>query len=62
MVELTSFAPVSAVKMSIFNNRNLLFRDHCLLSINMTVEVLGADDGVDKLIAELDKRYKKDGT
>ena len=32
------------------------------VSINMTVEVLGADDGVDKLIAKLDKLYKKDGT
>lgn len=32
------------------------------VSINMTVEELGAEEGVDKLIAELDKLYKKDST
>ena len=32
------------------------------VSINMTIEELGAEDGVDKLIAELDKLYKKDST
>ncbi|XP_063690486.1 uncharacterized protein LOC134823063 [Bolinopsis microptera] len=32
------------------------------VSINMTLKVLGAEDGVDKLIAELDKLYKKDST
>ena len=32
------------------------------VSINMTLDVLGAKDGVDKLIAELDKLYKKDSS
>ena len=32
------------------------------VSINITLKVLGAEDGVAKLIAELDKLYKKDST
>ncbi|XP_063683937.1 uncharacterized protein LOC134818355 [Bolinopsis microptera] len=32
------------------------------VSINIPIDVLGAEDGVVKLIAELDKLYKKDGT